>query len=479
MHFASVFKSKQVKTGRRTLRPVLLFVAGVLGFIGIAFGAISDDLLRRGMDRMRDNDYAGAIVYFESAHKSDPYNKTIHKHLSVAYNNLAVLNAQKGELENAIRNGQQALRFDPDNPFIKEQVAIFYNNLALKEADSGKYRNAEESLQKALELSPGSEVLKKNLYNVLLRYADYQHKRKNDSIAIRLARQAVDTSPDTADGYVLLGNIYYRQDNFKDTLKSWEKALSLSPENEDLKTRIESLKREKIVERDFGKERKNFFSVRFDRGLDSRYIGRILDILDDARRSLRSNFGFISDELIPVIVYDDQQFKDATTQPHWTQGLYDGKIRIRYQDISRDDANLRRVLFHEYAHAMIFMHVGVNIPLWLNEGFAQFNEPDTEFSVSDKIFLSGYVKRHGEFSIERLDAMFAEKGNQETIRAAYFEARLFFDYLIQKYTKYRMQRFFHALKQGRPWQQAFTGVYQVSIDRMERNFNNYLDDLLK
>jgi tetratricopeptide (TPR) repeat protein len=479
MHSAFSFKANHKKTGRRKLCPVLFFMALGLSVSGICYGAISDDLLRKGQEKMRDKDYVGAIVYFESAHKADPYNKNVHKNLSVAYNNIAVLHAGKGDLQNAVRNGLQALRFDPDSASIKEQVAVFYNNLALSMLDSGKYKDARDAMEKALEYSPDSMVLKKNLYNVLLQYANYQEARKNDSIAIKLAMQAIDIAPDITEGYVFLGNIYYKQDKFTEALKYWQKALLLSPENENLNKRIDALKREKIVERDFDTERKSFFRIRFDRELDSRYVGIILDILDDARRSLRNGFGFYSDEVIPVIIYDDSQFEQATAQPHWTQGLYDGKIRIRYQDVSRDDANLRRVLFHEYAHAMIFMHVGNNIPIWLNEGFAQFNEPDTEFTVSDKIFLSGYIKRRGSFSLELLDPMFTKKSDPEAIRAAYLEARLFFDYLIDKYTKYRMKRCLEALKQGKPWQKAFTEAYQVSADRMEKNFNNYLDDLLR
>ena len=75
--------------------------------------------------------------------------------------------------------------------------------------------------------------------------------------------------------------------------------------------------------------------------------------------------------------------------------------------------------------------------------------------------------------------MFDQRGDQEAIRAAYLESRLFFDYLVEKYTKYRIKRLFEEIKRGNPWQKAFTEVYQVSIDRIEKKFNNYLDDLLK
>jgi len=479
MSSAFSLKSRHKKMGRRVLRPIFFSALIFLSLVSVSFGAISNDLLRKGNERMRDKDYVQAIVYFESAHKADPYNKTVYKHLSVAYRNLAVLNSQKGELENAIRNGLSALRFDPESGIIKEQLSIFYNNLAMKNADSGNYKSAKDDLQKALELSPDSDVIKKNMYNVLLKYAESQLAKKNHTLAIKTTKEAVMFLPDTPDAHIFAGNIYYQQDNFKDALVCWEKALRLNPANEDLKKRIEGLKREKIVESDFDTERKNFFRIRFDSELDPRYVGMILDILDDARRSIRNQFDFYSDAVIPVIVYDDKQFQAATAQPHWTQGLYDGKIRLRYQDISRDDTNLKRVLFHEYAHAMIFLNVGGGIPIWLNEGFAQFNEPDADFTASDKVFLSDYVKKYGKFSINALDGMFEKRDNQVVIRAAYLESRLFFDYLVEKYTKYRIKRLFEELKQGKRWQKAFTEVYQVSIDRIEKNFNNYLDDLLR
>jgi tetratricopeptide (TPR) repeat protein len=479
MHSAFSLKPKCKQTGRRILCPVLL--SGIIFFAVItsAFSSISYDLLKKGREKMDDKDYVGAIVYLESAYKADPDDKTVHVYLGVAYHNLAVLNSQKGELENAIRNGLHALRFDPESSIIKEQLSVFYNNLALQQVESEKYKQARENLQRALELSPDSEVLTKNMYNMLLKYADEQFSKKNSRAAIRTAKDAAGVLPDLPDAYIFIGNVYYKQDNFRDALMLWEKAFKIDPSNEKLKGRIDALKREKKVEGEFETEREAYFRIRFDKELDTRYVGRILDILKRARLAIRDKFGFYSNDVIPVIVYDDKQFRQATDQPHWTQGLYDGKIRLRYQDISRGEENLERVLFHEYAHAMIFLNIGVNIPLWLNEGFAQYSEPEFRFTASDKIFLAGYVKNQKKFSLEGLDAMFAKKDDHGSIRAAYLESRLFFDYLIEKFTKHRMRRLLEELKGGKQWQEAFTAVYQVSVDRMEKKFNNYLDDLLR
>ncbi len=472
-------KRNTYNTGRKALRPVLCLTVLLVSLNAHAYADITDDFLRKGHDRMRNNDYRQAIVYFESAYKIEPNNKAIQSNLAAAYHNMAILNSQKGEYESSIRNGKQALRLNPGNSIIKEQLAVFYNNFSLKLSQEGNFKLAHENIRKALEYSPLSETIKKNLYNILLQYADNLHKNKKDANALKFAKEALRVLPDETAGYILLGSIYYGQDQFRDTLKYWNKAISMDPQNSDLRGRIESLKREKSVESAFRTRRKNYFRIRFDKELDTAYVNLILNILEDARRSLRNQFGFRSDEIIPVIIYDDRQFKDATAQPHWTQGIYDGKIRIRYQDATRDDKNLRQVLFHEYSHAMLYLNIGTNIPLWFNEGFAQFNEPQQGVSAADKIFLAGYMKNYKRFSLGRLDEMFTQKTDKDALRAAYFQSRLFFIYLYEKYRKHRINRFLNGLKNDMPWQQALTEAFAISVDRLERNFNNYLDDLLK
>jgi tetratricopeptide (TPR) repeat protein len=479
MFFALARRKNAINTGRKALRPVLFFVALIVVLNSLVYADIADDFLRKGHDRMRNNDYRQAITYFESAYRIDPDNKAIKSNLVAAYHNMAILNSQKGDNESSIRNGLQALRLDPTNNIIKEQLSVFYNNFSLKLLQDGKFKLAHENINKALEYSPASETINKNLYNILLQYADSLHKNKKDVNSLKLAKQALRVLPDEVAGYILTGSIYYSQDRFSDALKYWNKAISLDPGNSDLKKRIESLKREKSVESGFFTRRKNYFSIRFDRELDAAYVSLILDILDDARRGLRDKFNFSSDEIIPVIIYDDRQFQFATDQPHWTQGLYDGKIRIRYQDVSRDDKNLRRVLFHEYAHAMLYLNLGTNIPLWLNEGFAQYNEPETGISSADKAFLAGYMKKHKIFSIEKLDEMFMQKADQDAIRAAYLQAKLFFNYLYDNYKKHRIKRLFDELKQDRPWQQAIIKAFAVNADRLEANFNIYLDEFFQ
>ena len=475
-------KQRTSKMGHRALCPILLFTL-VLSFVAFtslpAFSSMADDFNRKGIEKMRENNYREAIIYFESAHKTDPENAVIKKNLSVSYHNRAAYYSLKNELANAINSEKQALRYDPENSIIKEQLATFYNNYGLRYASSKEYNSAMDNLGYALDYSPDSKPLSKNLYNVMLQYADSSQKKKNYRKALRLSKDAIELFPDMPSAHVFTGNIYYNQDNFSGALEYWDMALERDPDNNNLSERIEKLKRESSVENAFGTKRKSYFRIRFDKELDSDYVGLISDTLEDARRSLRREFNLHLDETVPVVVYADDQFEAATEQPHWTQGLYDGKIRVKSQDISRGDEILRRILFHEYAHAIIFINYGNKIPIWLHEGFAQYNEPGQSIGPADIKFLSAYIKKNGKFQIEALSAMFDNKTDQDVIRAAYIQAKLFFTYLMESYSKYRIKRLLNELEQGKPWQGALKEIYHKNINRIDKDFNSYLDDLLK
>jgi len=91
---------------------------------------------------------------------------------------MAAYYSLKNELANAINSEKQALRYDPENSIIKEQLATFYNNYGLRYASSKEYNSAMDNLGYALDYSPDSKPLSKNLYNVMLQYADSSQKEE-------------------------------------------------------------------------------------------------------------------------------------------------------------------------------------------------------------------------------------------------------------------------------------------------------------
>jgi hypothetical protein len=134
---------------------------------------------------------------------------------------------------------------------------------------------------------------------------------------------------------------------------------------------FERLSREIDVEVEFQAAASDHFVASFPSvGASAASIGRVLDILEQARRRIASRIGFASMRLVPVVVYEGGQFEAATDKPHWASGLYDGKIRIAIETYRDRQDFFETALTHEYVHALTHEYTGTRLPSWFREGLA-------------------------------------------------------------------------------------------------------------
>jgi len=466
------------KRGTLSCVPFCLVVI-LLGGIFLARPALCDltsDLNRKGLKEMQTGRYREAIVYFESAYKTAPENETVRKNLGLAYYNWSNLLAGESDWAGAIRGADQALKYNPDNETYMHHLSTLYNNLGLSLADQEKFDLAEDNLKLALRYLPGSAIAQTNLYNILIQHANQQLRKKNERKSLRLAKEATTLQPEKPLAHVFVGEIYYLQDNFNKALENWEKALELNPQDETLQQKIEKLQREKPVEEKFRTKRREHFRIRFQKETGSDYAWVVSDILREARRKIGRQYNLFPEGVIPVIVYSKEEFDTATGAAHWTLGLYDGKIRLREQDISNKKDVLEKILYHEYSHALLFLSYGGNIPTWLHEGFAQYNEPDQALSKNDKEFIRSYIGEGRTFLLEDLDEMFKQKQDSRALRAAYLGSKLAIRYFFENHRRYSMKRLFEELKKNNDWITALLTVYHRSLERLNEEIGYYIEE---
>jgi hypothetical protein len=74
--------------------------------------------------------------------------------------------------------------------------------------------------------------------------------------------------------------------------------------------------------------------------------------------------------IITVILYTDEQFRDITRSPSWAGGVYDGTIRIPMREALNNLPQLERVLAHEFTHALVRSLSPRGAPTWVDEGLA-------------------------------------------------------------------------------------------------------------
>lgn len=100
----------------------------------------------------------------------------------------------------------------------------------------------------------------------------------------------------------------------------------------------------------------------------------VIQLLEQAYQEIGRTFSYYPDRTILAVLYTDQQFRDVTQSPAWTKALFDGKIHLPIGGPIENEALLKKVVYHEYTHALVHQLSRGKTPTWLNEGLALYFE---------------------------------------------------------------------------------------------------------
>ncbi|MCA8921589.1 MAG: tetratricopeptide repeat protein, partial [Planctomycetes bacterium] len=247
-------------------------------------------------------------------------------------------------------------------------------------------------------------------------------RRLSDAVA-RLT-PLLEQHADSVDLRLVLGQALYASGDTNAALEQFTRALELAPDRPNLADRVARLTREASVEgelvTDLGARH---FSIRYDGARDlelGRVVGRVLE---QAYVEVGQLLGHYPQLEVAVVIYPARSFQEATGAHGWVAGLYDGKIRVPGEGLeAASPAEVRRVLFHEYAHALISYAGGAKLPAWLQEGLAQVAEGRTAPGVA--------LRRASLPGLATLQGSFAAQANVEEARLRYAVAFGFVRYLL-------------------------------------------------
>jgi hypothetical protein len=244
----------------------------------------------------------------------------------------------------------------------------------------------------------------------------------------------------------------YRQNKLTEALEQAQAALAWQRDDELLELRTK-LKREIEVQRDYDQARTANFVVLFD-GYEHEEMKRtVLDILKDAYAGIGKELDYFPAEPITVILYTGKNFSDVTQSPEWAGGMFgkvDGKIRLAVQGAEGQERALRRVLTHEYVHALLHA-LAPATPLWLHEGLAQFLSGDEAVSVAQLIPLG--LLANG----------FPRQARPAYV--AYMESLQAVQDLVDEYGMPRLRRLLDGLGAGEGMEAAFSAAFGQPFSR--------------
>lgn len=204
------------------------------------------------------------------------------------------------------------------------------------------------------------------------------------------------------------------------------------------------------------------------------YYNRITDDLGFTRY----NF-WLWDERAKIYIYQDiEEYVSDTGQPAWSAGCVSIKDKI-IKTYPLASGFFDTLLPHELGHIIFREFVGFNnrnIPLWLDEGVASYQEKTKRFAAR------GYVRkalRENKFiPLDKLSyinpANILDKG---TVDIFYSESVNLIDYLINRFGKDNFVDFCRDLRDGKTIEQAISHIYSFrNLNELNNAWVRYLSN---
>jgi len=209
------------------------------------------------------------------------------------------------------------------------------------------------------------------------------------------------------------------------------------------------------------------------------------------------------DNRVEIYIYPDHvSFLKATDQPEWSHGVADYKDKeiISY---AWSENFVESLLPHEMAHLIFRDFVGFKgeIPLWLDEGVAQWAEEAKRdemkqmvknLYVENKLLLMKDlttldIRRYKEMDRVFIRSTIMRDGNpgvlflstDQFISTYYLQSVSLIGFLIEKYGSDRFAHFCRQLRDGKSLEEAFSFAYPVyigSLEELDSKWREYLEE---
>jgi len=218
------------------------------------------------------------------------------------------------------------------------------------------------------------------------------------------------------------------------------------------------------------------FTVKYDGDTDQETWTVVVEILEEAYREIGQQFGHFPSKPIVVVLHAKGTFQSVTGSPAWADGLFDpvlGRIQVPTQGAVTDRAWLKRVLRHEFVHALLHDLQGLNssaLPSWLNEGLAMQLSND-RWSDLEQLSQEGVPV----IPLSALEGGWGGLSN-EAASVAYLEANSAVRYLINRYGMHEVRQLLTRLKQKQTLAAAMQNQLSLSYNQFQSRWLEQLHE---
>lgn len=261
--------------------------------------------------------------------------------------------------------------------------------------EGGRAQDAAGFFERAIALDPRSATHR-------LGAGLAAHLLGRPAVARTELEQALQLDPALTPASLLLGVLLYRDNDVQGAIRVYEEAAARAPNEPQLATRLGRWRKEAELHDAFRRTMSTNFTVLFEGPAEETLAAKALEVLEAAYWRVGTALFTYPPDVLTVVLYTQEQFRDITRSPGWAAGLFDGKIRVPVRGALEHPQEFERVLTHEFTHALARGLAPRDVPVWLNEGLAGvFERGDlgwAEEAVRDADALIPLERLHGSFS---------------------------------------------------------------------------------
>lgn len=369
----------------------------------------------------------------------------------------------RGEYEKGIEQLRKAYLLFPLNITFKRNLAEAYAAYGHQHFKQKRYEQADESFIRAQELYSEEAG-----YSLLRGICNY-HLKKYDVARYELER-AKKLREDSVEVLYYLGLVQFDSDHRAEAIELWEQALKRSPGRSEIVELLKKSRKENDVESAMDRGHSSRFDLTYDPGVDTGFALAVLDVLESAANLVGAELGLFPESRVPVGIYKRADYKTVTDSPDWSGGFYDGKIRLPFGALNEITPPIRGILYHEYAHVVVFELTRGNCPLWLNEGIAEmFGRMQHNRSLPD----FGRAVRAGTLiEFRSLEANFSDFSSSAA-SLAYQQSYALVNYMVTTYGWHRVRQILSGLGKGLTFDESVTAAlkdYNLTYDALVREW---------
>ncbi len=371
---------------------------------------------------------------------------------------------QRGEFEKGIEQLREAYQLFPLNPTFKRSLAEGYAAFGHHLYKQKRYEQADESFSKTLELYP------EDVGTITMRGICNFHLKKYDVARYEL-ELAKTRKPGSVEVLYFLGLVEIDTDHIPQALELLEQAVKLAPGRKEIADLLVKTRKENTVESGMDRGHSSRFDLTYDPGVDSTFARSILSVLESAANVIGAELGLFPEARIPVRIYKRADYKTVTDSPDWSGGFYDGKIRLPFGVMNEVTPGIRGILFHEYAHVVVFELTRGNCPLWLNEGIAEMfgrTQYNRALPKIDKSKLVGFKKLETSF----------KDFSTANATLAYQQSYSLVNYLVETYGWHRVKQILTGLGGGLSFDESIVAAlkdYDLNYETLVKEWRTSLE----